>query len=933
MVDTPEKLLEDLLEPQKEAVLHRGSPLLIVAGPGSGKTEVLSRRVAHLILSGDVRPENMLVTTFTNKAALELKDRIQQKLPEVNVELMQVSTLHSFFGEILRRYLKSPSGDFRILDEMGQFLFVYSNRKALGLDEIVKGLPHQFFQGVIHSFNLATEEMVEPSKLEAWCSENSACCCLNDADQWKERAVVAKAYSRYLDLLKEEELVDFAILQRRALDLLQDKKVLSACRESYREILVDEYQDTNAAQDKILSLLAGCGGQLTVVGDDDQSIYRFRGATVKNIGCFHKRYPNVKMIKLEHNFRSLNPIVKNSLQVIVNNQARIPKDLKAVREGKTEVFMVHRHTATEEARAVVELIEDLRRAGKIAGYGDIALLLRSVKNAAGSYVNSFAEVGIPFHITGYGSFFERGDISGIFELLKFLGATKSWGDCYIRNPLVGLGCQTRHALQEFKDDLLRVASDGGLKSIGVEDQDDRRKLLRLLELKERVQSKKHSSLLEVYYRLLAATGCVSRFEKERDLLALLNLGQMSGIAASWDEYGKTKNHYPFLQYLKLLKDGKMNPASVPPENGAVRIMTIHQAKGLEFPVVIIGSAMNGRLPTSRRKDPYEIPYKLRASGEPEVMDPHMVDERKLFYVAATRARDLLLVGTADVVNKRGGGPSSFVREMFGDELQAPCSLKNGHVERVISQCREKSGPRPRHSFSQLAYFLQCPMRYKMAVVYGFRPPWLDPVGYGANVHRALQEIHTRAIEGRIPRKEDVPEIVSQTWISNRRTKPKREEQYKSAAIGHLGKYVEEHESSLSAAIRSETGFSFSLQDQVMLGKIDLLKREKNGGIDIVDFKTSKASELKRDGIDLQLDLYALGAEESLGFKVDKTTVHFLGDGKLQSNAWSEERKEKAISRLASILNKIEKGDFPPNHEYCSDCDEFREICPFAKIEG
>jgi len=933
MVNAPEKLLEGLLEPQKEAVLHRGGPLLIVAGPGSGKTEVLSRRVAHLILSGDASPENMLVTTFTNKAALELKDRIQQKLPEVNVELMQVSTLHSFCGEILRRYPKSPSGDFRILDEMGQFLFVYSNRKALGLDEIVKGLPHQFFQGVIHSFNLATEEMVEPSKLESWCDENSACCCLDEADSWKERAVVAEAYSRYLDLLNEEGLMDFAILERRALDLLQDEAVLVACQARYKEILVDEYQDTNAAQDKILSLLAGDGGHLTVVGDDDQSIYRFRGATVKNIGCFHERYPNVRVIKLEHNFRSLNPIVTNSLQVIVNNPSRIPKDLKAVREGKTEVFMVHRHTATEEAEAVVELVEDLHRTGKIAGYGDIALLLRSVKNAAGAYVSAFAEAGIPFHITGDGSFFERGDISGIYELLIFLGASKPWGDCNIRNPLVGLSSQTSHALQEFKDDLLSMATDEGLKSIGVEDQDDRMKLLLLLELKQRVQSKKHGSLLDVYYRLLAATGCVSRFEQERDLLALLNLGQMSSIAASWDEYGKTKNQYPFLQYLKLLKEGKMNPASVPPQEGEVQIMTIHQAKGLEFPVVIIGSAMNGRLPTSRRRDPYEIPYKLRASGEPEVEDTHLVDERKLFYVAATRARDLLLVGTADVVNKRGGGPSTFVKEMFGEDLQAPCNLENGHVEKVMSRGKVRKGPRPRHSFSQLAYFLQCPMRYKLAMVYGFRPPWLDPVGYGANVHRALQEIHTRAAQGRIPCREDVPAIVSLTWVSSRRTKPEREEKYKKAAINHLGKYVEEHQSSLSAAIQSETSFSFSMKDQVMLGKIDLLRQEKNEGIDIVDFKTSKAGELKREGIDLQLDLYALGAEESLSLKVERTTVHFLGDGKLESKAWSEERKAKAISRLTDILNQIEAGEFPHKHDYCPACDEFRDICPFARIEG
>jgi len=929
MVNTPEKLLDGLMKPQAEAVIHRGSPLLIVAGPGSGKTEVLSRRVAHLILSGDATPENMLVTTFTNKAALELKDRIQQKLPEVNVELMQVSTIHSFCAEILRQHPRCISGDFKILDETEQLLLVYANRKALGLDEIVKGQPYQFFRGVIHAFNLATEEMVETPKLEAWCDENSACCCIDEADLWKERAVVFEAYSRYLDLLKEEGLMDFALLQRYALDLLQDNAIVAACRERYKEILVDEYQDTNAAQDKLLSLIAGDGGHLTVVGDDDQSIYRFRGATVKNIGCFQKRYPNSREIKLEHNFRSLNPIVENSQQVIINNPARIPKDLKAVRDGRTDVLMVYRHTATEEAEAVVEFIESLHQADKIASYGDVALLLRSVKSAAGAYVKAFHEADIPCQVTGDGSFFERGDISGIYELLIFLGASKPWGDRFIRHPLVGLSDQARHALQEFKDDLLSVATDEGLKSIGIEDKDERKKLLGLLELKQKVQSKKHSSLLEVYYRLLAVTGCISRFEQERDQVALLNLGQMSSIVASWDEYGRTRNQYPFLQYLKLLKEGGMDPVSIPPEE-AVQIMTIHQAKGLEFPVVIVGSAMNGRLPISRRKDPYEIPYDLRASGKPEVEDPHMVDERKLFYVAATRARDLLLVGTADVVNKRGGGPSPFVKEMFGEDLLAASDLTNAYVEKVTSKAKGRSGPRPRHSFSQLAYFLQCPMRYKLAVVYGFRTPWLDPVGYGANVHRALEEIHRRAADGIIPSKKDVATIVSQTWVSNRRTKPEREEQFKNAAIKQLGRYIEEHKDSLSATLRAETSFSFALHDQVMLGKIDLLRRDKNEGIDIVDFKTSKADQLKKEGIDLQLDLYALGAEESLGLKVEKTTVHFLGDGKVFSSPWSADRKREATSRLADVLNKIESEEFLPNDSYCSACEEFREICPFTK---
>jgi DNA helicase-2/ATP-dependent DNA helicase PcrA len=274
---------------QRQAVLHQGSPLLVIAGPGSGKTEVTTWRIAHLVRSGRVAPENLLVTTFTNKAALELKDRIQQKLPQVNVELMMVSTLHSFCADLLRqhqRHTALPRG-FRILDQTGQFLVIYTNRKALGLNDLVKGRAHDFFSDVMRTFNLATEDLVDAAEFEGWCEQNCGCWPPDEAELWQERAVVAEAYRRFGDLLREQELVDFAFLQCHALELLESQPdVLARLREKYQEILVDEYQDTNAAQDRLLSLLAGDGQRRTVVGDDDQSIYRFRGATVRNIRTF-----------------------------------------------------------------------------------------------------------------------------------------------------------------------------------------------------------------------------------------------------------------------------------------------------------------------------------------------------------------------------------------------------------------------------------------------------------------------------------------------------------------------------------------------------------------------------------------------------------------------------------------------------------------------
>ena len=927
----PDYLPSYLTGQQREAILHRGSPLLIIAGPGSGKTEVITWRVAHLVRAGYIQPENLLVTTFTNKAALELKDRIQQKLPNVNVELMQVSTIHSFCSDLLRRYRHHTlfSRGFHILDDMGQLLFVYSNRKRLGLDALVKGRPYDFFASVVRTFNLATEELVEPEGLESWCQDNLSHSPEDKANLWQERALVAEAYRRYCGLLQEQELVDFAFLQRHALRLLQEHPdVLRELREKYREILVDEYQDTNAAQDRILGLLAGDGRHLTVVGDDDQSIYRFRGATVRNILTFRERFPHAHVVQLAHNFRSREPIVTHSLQVISHNPARFPKNLLTVRGQGSDILLVYEHTAREEADAVVDLLRRLHRAGKIARYGDMAVLLRSVRSYAAPYLDALRLAGIPCSVTGDASFFQREEIAQLYDLFNFLGASKPWGDRFLRHPLVGLTGATSQALRAYKGDLLDVATDEKLRSIGVADEEDRQRLISLLNLKRRVQAKEHRSLLEVFYGMLSATRCVSRFEEQGDVESLVNLGVMSDLVATWDEYGRTRNFYAFQRFLKLLKEGGVDPVHVPPED-AVQVMTIHQAKGLEFPVVVLGAAMKGRLPSSRRASRYEIPPELRASGPPEVSDPHLVDERKLFYVAVTRARDLLIIGTADVVNKRGGGPSPFLYEMFGDDLRAASDLTHAYIADVESQAERAHAPRERHSFSEMAYFLQCPMRYKFAVVYGLRVPWLDPVDFGANVHRALEAIHRRVMDGHSVSEDDVERVVAETWVPSHRARPEREKEYQAAAVKQLQRYLREHGDTLSRVYQAETSFSFALGDQLLLGKIDLMRHDADGKVEIVDFKTSAMVPPESERIDLQLDLYALGAETGLGESVSRQTVHFLGDGRVVSWGWTEEREKSARSQLREVIAKINRGEFQPNRAYCNRCYEFRDICPYA----
>ena len=303
----------DLSENQKTAVRYRDGPLLIIAGPGSGKTEVLACRVAYLIKAGIAKPDNIMVATFTDKAAVELKDRIQEKNPYINIEMAQVSTIHSFCLKLLYKYhyhIDMPA-DFKILGELEQLLFILSHHEELGFVDILGDDPYDFLAEVKRIFNLATEELVKPSDLEDWCWINLENCGEN-SEKWREWSLIASAYDRYLGLLHDEGVLDFASIQSCALRLLEDyPQALAEIRNRYQDVFIDEYQDTNAVQDKIIDLLAGDGKRLTAVGDDDQSIYRFRGATVRNILTFQGRFPNAAVIKLEQNFRSKKAIVHN----------------------------------------------------------------------------------------------------------------------------------------------------------------------------------------------------------------------------------------------------------------------------------------------------------------------------------------------------------------------------------------------------------------------------------------------------------------------------------------------------------------------------------------------------------------------------------------------------------------------------------------------
>lgn len=622
-------LLTGLTAPQKKAVQYHDGPLLIIAGPGSGKTEVISRRAAYLIKHEHTKPENLLVTTFTEKASLELKDRIQQKLPAQNIEHMQVSTIHSFCNTILTEFRDAgpyPKG-FHILDEAAQLLFIYSYRKDLGLGDIVKGRESDFFLEVLSTFNLATEELVGPDRLAAYCEQK-----FNSADEdekaiWEERVKISRAYESYLRMLHDLNVTDFSNLQRHALEMItKNPDILRQIQQRYMDVLIDEYQDTNAIQELILEKIAEPHMSIAVVGDDDQSIYRFRGATVKNILNFGHKYKQVEIVRLEDNFRSLEPIVNHSSRLIKCNAVRSEKNLRCARQKiKNDILLVHQSIAQEEAESVVTILQKLKAAGVIKHYRDVAILLRSVKSYAGPYLEILTEKKIPHVVTRDGMFFNRDDITEFCRLFTYLGASKPWGDKFLRCSVMNFTEKTLEVLKHYKEDLSSITSDKKLKDIGIMDERDTQKILSMIELKNKVQMRQHKSLLEVLYEIFRISGYFNKAEKQKDIEAVRNLAILTRIIGEFDSYGGTTNLYPFLSYMKILKESSLDSFVKPPED-AVQVMTVHQAKGLEFPVVVIGAAMEGRFPIKIRRKKYEIPYGLMKSGKPEVPDHHFVDD-------------------------------------------------------------------------------------------------------------------------------------------------------------------------------------------------------------------------------------------------------------------------------------------------------------------
>ncbi|MDD6326072.1 MAG: DNA helicase PcrA [Lachnospiraceae bacterium] len=609
----------DLLNPeQKEAVFHYEGPLLILAGAGSGKTRVLTHRVAWLIEEKQVNPWNIMAITFTNKAAGEMRDRVETMLGGA-LGGVWVATFHSTCVRILRRYIDRIGfgTNFTIYDGDDQKTIIKEICKRFQID--TKLYRERFFMAAISA---AKDEMLSP--------DDYAKQVHGDARKQK----VAEVYREYQKQLRASNALDFDDLIFRTVELFQkDAEVLEQYQDRFRFIMVDEYQDTNTAQFKLVSLLAAKYRNLCVVGDDDQSIYRFRGANIQNILSFEEVYPDAKVIRLEQNYRSTQNILTAANEVICHNEGRKEKKLWTANGDGDKVRFRQFLNGFEEAEYVAGMISRKVGAGKWK-YGDCAVLYRTNAQSR-MFEEKFLFANVPYKIVGGINFYGRKEIKDVLAYLKTIANGQD--DLAVRRiinvPKRGIGATTINRVQEyaneedmsFYDALRQAATIPGVgKSIA--------KLDGFVQMIQTLRSKQpYYSVKELIEDVLEQVGYRKELMAEgteEALDRLANIDELLNKAASYSENAENPSLGGFLEEVALVADID----NLEEDADHVVMMTLHSAKGLEFPVVFMVGMEDGMFPS----------YMSISSEDPADLE----EERRLCYVGITRAKETLILTSA-----------------------------------------------------------------------------------------------------------------------------------------------------------------------------------------------------------------------------------------------------------------------------------------------
>lgn len=662
-------LLDDLNERQRDAVLHEGGPLLVVAGAGSGKTRVLTRRIAHVVRDRDVPPYQIMAITFTNKAAAEMRERVVE-LVGSRAAAMQVSTFHSACVRILRReahHLGFPSG-FSIYDSADSQRLITTISRDLEIDT-----KRHTARSLAAAISNQKNELID--------AESFAAAATSPPDR-----LIANVYSEYQRLLSQSGALDFDDLIGHTVALFQGfPQVAELYRDRFRHVLVDEYQDTNHAQYVLVRELVGGAdaqdmAELSVVGDADQSIYAFRGATIRNIDDFESDYPDAVVVLLEQNYRSTQNILSAANAVITRNKSRREKRLWTASGSGDKLIGYVADDENDEAAFVANEITALTDSGKYRA-ADIAVFYRT--NAQSRAVEEvFIRLGLPYRVVGGVRFYERKEVRDAVAYLRAL--VNPHDDVAFRRiintPRRGIGDTAQAGVDalakreriSFAEALRRIDETAGLAARSL------KSIREFVAMMDHLRSEWRAGLgaADLVHEILEQSGYLAGLKDSRDPqdeARVENLVELETVAAEFERDYPDTSLEDFLERISLVADADEIPDA---DGGVVTLMTLHTAKGLEFPVVFLTGLEEGVFPHQRATDRDE-----------------MEEERRLAYVGITRARERLYLSRS-VVRRQWGAPTHSPASRFIDELPTELIEWRRDESEVLARRRFAGGPGP-----------------------------------------------------------------------------------------------------------------------------------------------------------------------------------------------------------------------------------------------
>lgn len=945
---------------QLEAILATDGPVLIIAGPGSGKTFTLVERIVYLITHKKVAPESLLVVTFTDKAARELTTRISNRLAELNIQFnlneMYLGTFHSICLRLLEDYREFTrlKRSFTLFDQFDQQYFLYQHIKdfrelpdaqlVMGHDQVGRWSQSE---NLLKWLNKVSEEALDAATLAT-------------APEVEIRAL-ATCFAKYQELLNEHNSLDFSGIQYEALQLLEKRpEVLDQLREKLTHLMVDEYQDTNTIQERILLLLAGERRNLCVVGDDDQGLYRFRGATIRNILEFPALFNDgqCKQVKLTVNYRShpdiirfYNEWMKAQVWDDGTRAFRFAKQIVPREDDFPELPAVVRLAAKDDSgetsnwhAEVLAFLNGLKGSGQLADWNQVALLFRSVKNDKVVALARFLEAqGVPVFSPRSNMFFEREEIRLMIGALIFLfpqfPKVRAWAEG-VTLPIWDY--YDLHCFKPFIDELRKPENKAMLDWA-------------------RPLAKRHAVLTQntdyafsgLFYQLLQFP-LFSRFLTEEVLQgadkgrAARNLGTFSKLLTKFEylhfvsvlnpEWLEKNLRDLFNQFLRFLQDGGIgeyeDEAEYAPK-GCVSFLTIHQSKGLEFPVVVCGS-----LEAVPRKQYSALDVLLEDGGylSKERFEPldHIknFDFWRLFYTAFSRAQNLLVLAAQE---KQGHGksPSKYFDRLF---YELP-SWRDVDLAALTYEAVKQINLKREYSFtSHITVFENCAEQYRFFKELEFTPIRESPMLFGTLVHQTIEDIHKTVLRGE---EGSISFDAIKGWFStNYAMLSKKERVYlapssQQAALLHVLRYYERENGNWDRIKEAEVEISLIKEQYILKGSVDLIRGEHDT-VEIIDFKSERKPDMEKDRDRLrqyqhQLEVYAHLVEERTGQKVSRMHLYYTGeDGGSPYVSFTKDERAigKTIARFDDIVARIERQDYAISArpaKLCQSCD-MRAYC-------